>query len=714
MLHKPRSPQKEKHINNNNPQHSLIMKTKRSILGLITASAIGFGLVGGANAQTPWAIYTNTLTPDLKVTADLSKPGFIWNVFANQNNQINSRERTEAALTGRVTDALGVVLENLADTNAQGVALAVANPLSSSNATARFEIDTMINLNHTGGGGGGSFTPDDQMPGLPATDSSTAGIAAEVLTYLNLPAGLTRMGILSDDVYWVTAGKVYDAFDAIRVGTRVLDETVLYLNVQEAGVYPFRVIYENGGGGGHIEWYTLLPDDTKVLVNDTANGGVAAYRATTTSIPTYVKRVAPEPAPRQVNGTSPSLQIELADGTSTTVADASITLSFDGSPVTPVKARTGSVVTVTYTPTGLRFPDEHHTARLTFTNSAGTAFAKQWPFYGLKNIVLPAPVLTENFDSYAEGDVPTGWTAWNFTGPATSGLDLDNLNSDSYLGWIVVSKARLDLLKGEIALPAAPGQLSNGVPVTMTELVQGNILYAETDARGNVPGQIQFITTKAFNLSSVANPAVSFFALYEQNQDNLNAVEYSVNGGTTWLPVVYYLDQSDRGGDIILMPDGTVDAVSTFIRTNGDIATWTDGVPKGGNYGDGIAAPISQALGRFIAPRNNDDPVFDKRLEIYRLPLASHKSDVRLRLAQIATSSWYFGMDNLSFYDVAAPVRPVLSIARASGNSAALSWTGDGTLLEATAVAGPWTISPSQGNPQTVATAGSKFYRVGP
>jgi hypothetical protein len=519
---------------------------------------------------------------------------------------------------------------------------------------------------------------------------------------------------VSDDAFWLTAGKVYDAFDAIYVGARVPGtETILYVNVQEAGVYPFRLIYENGGGAGHIEWYTLLPDDTKVLVNDTTNGGVAAYRASTTGIPAYVKRVVPEPAPRQVDRTSPSLQIELSDGTSTTVADASITLSFDGSPVTPVKTRNGSVVTVTYTPAGLRFPGEHHTASLSFTNSAGATRSKQWSFYCLKNIVLPAPVLVENFDSYNEGDVPTGWTAWNFSDSNGSGVNLDDLHSDSYLGWIVVSKSRLDGLKaGQIPLPAAPGQLSNGVPVTIADSMQGNILYEESDVRGG--NQVQFITSKAFDLSNVANPALSFFCLYNQNQDNIGAVEYSVDGGTNWLPVVYFLDQTDRGGDIVLMPDGTVDAVATLTNANNDTATWTDNsVVKGHNYGDGIAAPITQALGRFIAPRNNDDPVFDKRLEIFRLPMASHKSDVRLRFAYLGTASWYFGVDNLSFYDVSAPVTPKLSIARAASN-VTISWIGDGTLLEATTLAGPWTVSWSQANPQTQPAAGSKFYKIGP
>lgn len=690
------------------------MQTKSSIRGLITASAILLGLIGEANAQD-WTFYTNTLTPDLKVTADTSKRGFIWSVFANQTNAINSRERTVDALAGRVTDAFGVLLENQADTNAQGVAIAAASPLSSSRATARFEIETVINLNAVDQSTSGTFSPDDQMPGIPAIDLSTSGIAAEVITYLNLPAGLTRMGLASDDAFWMTAGKVYDAFNAIYVGARQPPaETILYLNVQEAGVYPFRLIYENGGGGAYIEWYTILPDDTRVLVNDTANGGVAAYRASTTSIPAYVKRVAPDPAPRQVNRTSPSLLIELSDGTTTTVGDASIALSFDGSPVTPVTGRTGSVVTVTYTPTGLRFPGEHHTASLSFTNSAGATRSEHWSFYSLKNIVLPAPVLTENFDSYAEGDVPTGWTAWNFSDGAGAGLDLDNLNSDSYLGWIVVSKARLDVLKaGQIALPAAPGQMSNGVPVTMAELCQGNLLYAESDVRGG--NQVQFITSKAFNLSSVANPALAFFNLYNQNQDNVGAVEYSVDGGTNWLPVVYYLDQTDRAGDIRLKPDGTMDAVATFTNANTDTANWMEGdVPKGDNYGDGIAAPITQALGRFIAPRNNDDPVFDKRLEIYRLPMASHKSDVRLRFAQLGTGSWYFGVDNIAFYDVTAPVAPVLSVAAAAGN-VTVSWTGDGTLLEAPTLAGPWTVSSNQSNPQTLpAAAGPKFCKIGP
>ncbi|MBP9903034.1 MAG: hypothetical protein KBH45_16365, partial [Verrucomicrobia bacterium] len=100
--------------------------------------------------------------------------------------------------------------------------------------------------------------------------------------------------------------------------------------------------------------------------------------------------------------------------------------------------------------------------------------------------------------------------------------------------------------------------------------------------------------------------------------------------------------------------------------------------------------------------------------EIFRLPSASHKSDVRLRFAQLGTASWYFGVDNIAFYDVAAPATPSLSLA-ASAGSATIYWKGTGTLQVAPTVNGPWTVAPSQANPQTLSIGGgASFWRIGP
>lgn len=679
-----------------------------------------------ANSGSPQVFVTNTwtysiapyttLSPSLKVTADTSKPGFKWNIFANAGNTTASNARTEAALAGQLLDVDGVTpLANNADPAAKGVAIANAAAPSPANAPIKFEIAGPLNLD-SAAGNTGNFQPDGQMPGLPALDSAGDGTAAEAITYISLPAGLVAMGINSDDGFRTTAGLVpQDVVGGIRVGefngARGSTDSIFYLAVQEAGVYGFRTSYQNSTGAGNIEWFTLSGTN-KVLVNDTANGGLASYRALTTPVPPYVKYVSPEPVQRVLNQSSRSLLIVLADGT-TALDDNSIVLKLDGSVVTPTKARSGSQVTLTYTPTGLQFPGDQHLAELTFSTVGGTyTTTERWSFFNLLNIVLPTPVLTENFDSTAEGSVPAGWTEWNFTDTGTAGLDLDNLNSDTYKGWVVVDRTRLAGLKGRI-FNVAPGQTLNGVEVTVDDLSTGNLLYAESDVRGG--NQVQFLTSSAFNLSTVANPALSFGSLYEQNQDNIGAVEYSVDGGTTWLPVVYYIDQADGGGDIRFNADGSVNAVATLTNPNADTAAWIDaGVPKGDNYGDGIAAPITPALGRFIYPRVNDNSTIDKRFEIFRLPSAGNKSDVRLRFAQLGTGSWYFGVDNLAFYNVAAPVAPSLNLVGGAG-SASIYWTGTGTLQVSPTVNGPWTAAPSQANPQTVSFGGpASFWRIGP
>jgi hypothetical protein len=683
-----------------------------------------------ANKGTPVTSITNTwsfsvasyvtITPDLKVTPDTTKPGFVVNMFANAANQANTTARTEAALAGQLKDANGDPLPNLADPSAQGIAIAAGTAPNPANAPIKFEVSTVIHMNAVGGSSAGVFGVNDQMPGMFATDGTSDGAAAEILTYIELPAGITKMAVGSDDGFRTSIGKpAQDVLKSIVAGQ--LDgggggaPTQFFINVTEAGVYAFRTTWENGAGGSYIEWYTYKADGTTaVLINDVANGGLKAYRAATTPTPPYVKYIAPDPVPRQLNQSSSTLTVVLSDG-STAIDDASVQLKINGA-VVGTKSRSGSLVNLTYTPTGIQFPADPNQLELSFKDTAGAAITAKGTLLNMKNVILPAPKIVETFDSYAEGDIPTGWAATNFTDTVDAGLDLDNLNSDSYKGWIVVGKDRLNGLKSRIFANVLPNQSSNGVPVET--LGSGNVLYAESDVRdGN---QVQFIYTKAYDLSSVTNAAISFEALYEQNQDNIGAVEYSIDGGKSWLPVVYYIDFADSGGDIRLAADGSVDAVATLTGPNADTAVWTDnGVSKGGIYGDAILAPITQALGRFVAPRQNDSATDGKRLEIYRLEKAGKQADVRLRLSQIGTGSWYFGIDNLSFYDV--PTAPptsggggssVLTATPGAGNTLTISWTGSGTLQESADLKS-WAASANQANPQTVnAGTGNKFYRV--
>ncbi|MSU33678.1 MAG: hypothetical protein EXS36_00910 [Pedosphaera sp.] len=77
------------------------------------ALACSLALAGGFATIHPQA--ATVVPPSYKVTADTSKPGFIWRIFANQANQANSYARTEDALAGLLVDADGNPLPNLAD-----------------------------------------------------------------------------------------------------------------------------------------------------------------------------------------------------------------------------------------------------------------------------------------------------------------------------------------------------------------------------------------------------------------------------------------------------------------------------------------------------------------------------------------------------------------------------------------------------------------------
>jgi hypothetical protein len=53
--------------------------------------------------------------------------------------------------------------------------------------------------------------------------------------------------------------------------------------VPEAGVYPIRCSYMQGGGGGNVEWFSVTTSGEKILLNDTTNANaLKAYRARTT------------------------------------------------------------------------------------------------------------------------------------------------------------------------------------------------------------------------------------------------------------------------------------------------------------------------------------------------------------------------------------------------------------------------------------------------
>jgi hypothetical protein len=182
-------------------------------------------------------------------------------------------------LAGQLKATDGTALPNLADPSAVGVA---AGPGTQSGLLVQFEIPTVINVSQTEGEANGNFGSDQQMPGIPGTSAGIDGIDVEIITFADLPAGLITMGVNSDDGFQSRAGYIGVPADGIWLGEfnagRGAADTIFVFVVQDAGIYPIRTIYQEGGGGANCEIFTVKADGTKVLLNDTAKGGYATYR----------------------------------------------------------------------------------------------------------------------------------------------------------------------------------------------------------------------------------------------------------------------------------------------------------------------------------------------------------------------------------------------------------------------------------------------------
>lgn len=203
--------------------------------------------------------------------ADTSKPGFSVRVSQIEAAQPNTIAFTEQQLAGTVTNsATGKPYDNIATPNGNSFI---------------YTETAVINYDATSdSGANGNFPNDVRMPGFPGINGGTDNNALEILTYLNLPAGLITMGVNSDDGFRLSPSTgIDDSRNALTLGVfdggRGAADTIFSFYVPTAGTYPMRLIWENGGGGANVEWFSVGANGTKTLINDTVAGAIKAYRA---------------------------------------------------------------------------------------------------------------------------------------------------------------------------------------------------------------------------------------------------------------------------------------------------------------------------------------------------------------------------------------------------------------------------------------------------
>ena len=342
-------------------------------------------------------------------------------------------------------------------------------------------------------------------------------------------------------------------------------------------------------------------------------------------------------------------------------------------------------------------------------------------------------------DRPGSNSLPAGWTQKSYTEAVNADFDLGNLDSASYAKWTVVVADRFLGSFVTYSNPDNPEDWETDYrrvlsvnPLVVKDgqvygkpLAEGRFAFANSGYRSGA-SQVDYLYSPDFDVTGKTHVHLAFHSLWEQNQDSIAAVEYSIDQGQNWLPVAYFLD----GPDIFYTTNTTsgevsVDAVTTFTTEYlggfQGVAVFIDdfGVQQGGTYGAFIAAPITAALGPYIQVRVDDDSVGSKRIELFRLPQADNQSKVRLRFAHAGTDSWYFGIDNVGLYAMPSDVpAPTLSISR-NGDQITLTWPAAGaSVLKSSPSLSPaaWTPVPGvTGNSYTVTASGTaQFYILAP
>jgi hypothetical protein len=138
----------------------------------------------------------------------------------------------------------------------------------------------IINLNEVDGGAAGHFPDDTLVPGLDDING-TDDYTVEIRGWLELTAGVHRLGVNTDDGYKVSSGaKLSDKEPVLAFQNGGPGDGTFDFVVPTAGFYPFRLIWYERGGASHGEWFSVdMATGERTLLNDPAvAGAIKVYR----------------------------------------------------------------------------------------------------------------------------------------------------------------------------------------------------------------------------------------------------------------------------------------------------------------------------------------------------------------------------------------------------------------------------------------------------
>ena len=255
-----------------------------------------------------------------------------------------------------------------------------------------------VNQNQDAPGAAGNFNEgngkeDEPIPGIPGWGGSTDGIAGEYIALLDLAKGSYQLGVNSDDGFQATIGSNFGDLGSQVLGEfnggRGASDTLFDIVVTEAGLYPFRVLWFEGGGGANVEIFSMVNGE-KTLINDPdVDGSIKAYtikgatvdESTTDRVDTgraVLVSVSPANGDKLVKASS--IDVVAQNGSASTIDQGSVTMTLNGDAVTPSVSKSGDTVTISLAPDG-GLPVGNHTVVVSMKESTGATKSATTSFY---------------------------------------------------------------------------------------------------------------------------------------------------------------------------------------------------------------------------------------------------------------------------------------------------------------------------------------------
>jgi hypothetical protein len=305
----------------------------------------------------------------------------------------NSFLRAIRQLNGTLTDAGGEPIPNEA--------------LPGPNAGGTYFIDE-ISFEREGqifditDGEGNVIVPyvGDLFPGIPGTGMHTDKFALEIVTYLELTAGVHEFGVSvsadrtdvnDDDGYQVFVGANPRDLFATKVAEyqRLAQPFTSDQHIENrwsveapvTGIYPFRLVYWQTGRGANLQWYSIVGADERLPVNDPFNDprAIQAYRNTTVPAGNapYVAQVSPLAGSSGIDPADP-ISILLLDG-QTSVNASSVRLFLNDEQVAPTVSQENGRTSIDFSPDPQR-TTPNNVVRLEFADNTGFEQSNEWQF----------------------------------------------------------------------------------------------------------------------------------------------------------------------------------------------------------------------------------------------------------------------------------------------------------------------------------------------